>query len=64
MPTKKIEVQPVRPVQTNLFPPPSRSLPSWDQMPEAVKVRVVEALAEVLLRAGAGASEGKEALNE
>jgi hypothetical protein len=61
--TKKIAVQLVRAVQTNLFRPPSRSSPSWNHMPEAVKARVVEALAQMLLRAS-GATEGKEALDD
>lgn len=58
---KKIAVLPVRAVQTNLFRPPSRTSPSWDHLPDVVKARVVEALAQVLLRAGGGASEHEEA---
>jgi hypothetical protein len=65
MPEKnKIAVQPIQAVQTSLFRPPSRSLPSWNQMPEAVKARVVEALAQVLLLASGAISEGKEAVND
>lgn len=58
---KKIAVLPVRAVQTNLFRPPIRSSPRWDRMPDAVKARVVEALAQVLLRASGSASDTEEA---
>jgi len=63
MPQKKIVVQPVRAVQTNLFRPLNQSSPNWNHMPEAVKGRLVEALAQVLLRAS-GTLESKEALDE
>ena len=61
MPTKKMSVLPVRAVQTNLFRPASRSSPSWERLPDAVKARVVEALAQVLLRASGAVSEHEEA---
>lgn len=64
MPTKKTSVLPVRAVQTNLFHPPSRSSPRWDRMPDVVKARVVEALAQVLLRASGAASEHEEAVDD
>jgi hypothetical protein len=61
MPTKKPAVPSVRAVQTTLFRPPSRWAPSWDRMPDAVKTRVVEALAQVLLRASGAGAEPEEA---
>ena len=64
MPTKKISVLPVRAVQTALFRPPSPRSLSWQRMPDAVKARVVEALAEVLLRASGAASKSEEAVDD
>jgi hypothetical protein len=63
MPREKIAAQAV---QTKLFTPPIPSVPIWDQMSEAFKGRVIEALAQVLLRAHAGGGEGEEkgALND
>ena len=61
MPTKKIALPSVRAVQTTLFNPPSQGAPSWDRMPDAVKPRVVEALAQLLLRARGVAAEPGEA---
>ena len=64
MPTKKIAMPSVRAVQTTLFRPPSRGAPSWDRMPDAVKTRVVEALAQLLLRASGVAAESGEAVDD
>ena len=63
MPRKKIAAQAV---QTKLFTPPNLLAPIWDQMSEAVKGRVIEALEKVLLRAHASGGEGEEkrALND
>jgi hypothetical protein len=64
MPTTKTATPSVRAVQTSLFRPPSRSSPSWDRLPAAVQARVVEALAQVLLRASGGAAAPEEAGDE
>jgi hypothetical protein len=60
MPTKTIAVPSVRAVQTTLFRPRSHSAPSWDRMPDAAKARVVEALAQLLLRASGLVAEPEE----
>lgn len=60
MPTRKPAVLSFRAVQTTLFRPLSQSPPSWDRMPEAVKTRVVEALAQMLLRASGLVAELEE----
>lgn len=64
MPTRKIAMPSVRAVQTPLFRPPSRGAPSWDRMPEVVKTRVVEALAQLLLRASGVGAEPEEAVDD
>jgi hypothetical protein len=64
MPTKKIALPSVRAVQTMLFNPPSRWAPSWERMPDAVKTRVIEALAQLLLRARGVAAEPGEAVDD
>ena len=51
-------------VQTNLFRAPSQSSPTWDRMPDVVKMRVVEALAQVLLCASGAAGDPEEALDD
>jgi len=57
MPRRKLSF---RAVQTTLFRPLSRSAPSWDRMPEAVKTPVVEALAQLLLRVSGLVAEPEE----
>jgi hypothetical protein len=64
MPTKKLARPSVQAVQTTLFRPPSRGTPSWDRLPDAVKARVVEALAQLLLRASGVAVEPEEAVDD
>jgi hypothetical protein len=52
MQQKPIRVRPAQAGQRTLsFPSPTRPSPSWDDLPEVVKTRVVEALAHVLLEA-------------
>ena len=61
---QKSAVLSVPAVQTNLFRAPSQSSPTWDRMPDLVKTRVVEALAQVLLRASGAAGEPEEAVDD
>ncbi len=64
MPTKKISVLLVPAVQSELFPPPSRWSMSWQRIPDALKGPVVEAIAQLLLRASGAAPEREEAVDD
>ena len=61
MPATKTAPPSVRAVQVSLFPPLSRGAPSWERLPDAVKARVVEAVAQLLLRDSGVAAELGEA---
>jgi hypothetical protein len=59
---KPISVRPARAVQRTLsFPSPNRPSPTWDRVPDVVKPRVVEALADVLLQASGAPAAHAEA---
>lgn len=64
MPTKKLSVLRVPAVQSELFRPPSRWSMSWQGVPDALKARVVEAIAQLLLRASGAAPAREEAIDD
>jgi len=57
MPTRKIVVSAV---QSELFHPPSRESMSWSGLSDVLRARVVEALAQLLLRARGAAAPARE----
>jgi hypothetical protein len=62
MQPKSNVVRPARAVQTSLFHQPNQPSPTWDRVPAVAKDRVVDALAQVLLRAsGSVIGEHEEA---
>jgi hypothetical protein len=64
MPGKKPSMLLPPAVQTELFRPTSRCSTSWPRIPDAVKPRVVEVLAQLLLHASGAAPENEETVDD
>jgi len=61
MPTRKIVASAV---QSELFHPPSRESMSWSGLSDVLRARVVEALAQLLLRARGAAPAREEGADD